>query len=137
MSDEEKDLGQVEDAPRRRQRIVSRDTERVYSASQDQGERFDTIETERYIKRVIQSRSKEELIAALRALKEQATPKKKRGRPSKRDQEEQRILMETIERHMDEINATRAALTGDVSGTPIDIFGDDPLVDSTALLEVQ
>ena len=108
MSDEEKDLGQVEDAPRRRQRIVSRDTERVYSASQDQGERFDTIETERYIKRVIQSRSKEELIASLRALKEQATPKKKRGRPSKRDQEEQRILMETIERHMDEINANPA-----------------------------
>ena len=137
MSDEEKDLGQIEDAPRRRQRIVSRDTERVYSASQDQGERFDTIETERYIKRVIQSRSKEELIAALRALKEQATPKKKRGRPSKRDQEEQRILMETIERHMDEINATRAALTGDVSGTPIDIFGDDPLLDSTSLRDGQ
>ena len=57
-------------------------------------------------------------------------PKKKRGRPSKRDQEEQRILMETIARHMDEINATRAALTGDVSGQPLDIFADVPLLEN-------
>ena len=130
MTDEEKDFDRTDDAPRRRQRIISRDTERVYSASQDQGERFDSVETERYIKRVIQSRSKEELTAALRALKEQAMPKKKRGRPSKRDQEEQRILMETIARHMDEINATRAALTGDVSGQPLDIFADVPLLEN-------
>ena len=53
MTDEEKDFDRTDDAPRRRQRIISRDTERVYSASQDQGERFDSVETERYIKRVI------------------------------------------------------------------------------------
>lgn len=132
MIEEDKDLSQAEGAPRRRQRIAARDTERVYSASQDQGERFDTVETERYIKRVIQAKSKEELTAALRALKEQAMPKKKRGRPSKRDQEEQRILMETIARHMDEINATRAALIGDISGQPIDFFVDDALLDASA-----
>ena len=137
MTDEEKDLDRTDDIPRRRQRIISRDTERVYSASQDQGERFDSVETERYIKRVIQSRSKEELTAALRALKEQAMPKKKRGRPSKRDQEEQRILMETIARHMDEINATRAALTGDVSGQPLDIFADVPLLESESEDDMQ
>ena len=125
MIDEEKDLYSAEQAPRRRQRIPTRETERVYSASQDQGERFDTIETERYIKRVIQSRSKEELTAALRALKEQAMPKKKRGRPSKRDLEEQRILKATIARHMDEINATRAALMGDVTGTPVEEFDEE------------
>ncbi len=125
MIDEEKDLNSEEKAPRRRQRIATRETERVYSASQDQGERFDTIETERYIKRVIQSRSKEELTAALRALKEQAMPKKKRGRPSKRDLEEQRILMATIARHMDEINATRAALIGDISGQPVELFDEE------------
>ena len=125
MIDEEKDLHAAEQAPRRRQRITTRETERVYSASQDQGERFDTIETERYIKRVIQSRSKEELTAALRALKEQAMPKKKRGRPSKRDIEEQRILKATIARHMDEINATRAALMGDVTGTPVEMFDEE------------
>lgn len=99
--------------PKRRTRIVKKDTDHVYSASQDQGERFDTIAEERTHKRAAAAAAKDEKAAAIHALESEVLvpPKKNRGRPSKAYLEAQRAYEEALARQQTQIDETKAALT--------------------------
>lgn len=99
-------------APKRRARIVKKDTDHVYTASHDQGERFDTVSDERTHKRAAVAAAKDEKAAAIHALESEVLvpPKKNRGRPSKKYLEEQRAYEEALARRQAELDETRAAL---------------------------
>lgn len=110
-------------ALKKRARIVKKDSDRVYSASQDQGERFDSIETERVHKRAAVSKAKDDKAAAIHALETEVKiepPKKKRGRPSKADLEAKRAYEEALARQQMLIAEAQAAVNGVVTGTPIE-----------------
>lgn len=103
-------------APKRRARIVKKDTDHVYSATQDQGERFDSIDDERTHKRAARAMANDEKAAAIHALESEVLvpPRKNRGRPSKAYLEAQRAYEEALARQQSQLEETRAAL-GSVS----------------------
>lgn len=105
---------QVTPASKRRTRIVKKDTDHVYSASQEQGERFDSIDEERTHKRAARAIANEEKAAAIHALESEVLvpPKKNRGRPSKAYLEAQRAYEEALARQQSKIEEARAALSG-------------------------
>lgn len=99
--------------PKRRARIVKKDTDHVYMASQDQGERFDSVSDERTHKRAAAAMAKDEKAAAIHALESEVLtpPKKNRGRPSKAYLEQQRAYEEALARQQAFIEEAKAALT--------------------------
>lgn len=107
--------------PKKRVRIVKKDTERIYSATQDQGERYDSVEEEKAHKRAAAAAAKDEKTAAIHALESEVLvpPRKNRGRPSKAYIEAQRAYEEALARRQSEIEEAKAALAGQV------VFGDD------------
>lgn len=111
----------VDDAPvvKKRARIVKKETDHVYSASLDQGERFDTVSEERAHKREAAHKANSEKTAVIHALESEVLvpPRKNRGRPSKAYLEAQRAYEEAVARQQEQIDAARAAFNGDVKGT--------------------
>lgn len=133
--------------PKRRTRIVKKDTDHVYSASQEQGERFDSIDDERTHKRAARAIANEEKAAAIHALESEVLvpPKKNRGRPSKAYLEAQRAYEEALARQQNMIEETRAALSGvnleqespleaEIAESP-DIEDSDPMTPSPDILQ--
>lgn len=116
-------------APKRRARIVKKDTDHVYSASQDQGERFDTVAEERTHKRAAVAAAKDEKAAAIHALESEVLvpPKKNRGRPSKAYLEAQRAYEEALARQQATIDEAKAALTGVETVTAATAEGISPV----------
>lgn len=110
----------LDDAPvvKKRARIVKKETDHVYSASLDQGERFDTVSEERAHKREAAHKANSEKTAVIHALESEVLvpPRKNRGRPSKAYLEAQRAYEEALARQQEQIDAARAAFTGDVTG---------------------
>lgn len=106
-------------APKRRARIVKK-TDHVYSASQNQGERYDSIDDELSHKRASAAAAKDEKAAAIHALESEVLtpPKKNRGRPSKAYLEAQRAYEEAIARRQNEIDEAKAALSGNSKEEP-------------------
>lgn len=105
--------------PKRRARIVKKDTDHVYSATQDQGERFDSAADERTHKRAAAAIAKGEKAAAIHALESEvlAPPKKPRGRPSKAYLEAQRAYEEALSRRQSELAEAKAALASNGRAT--------------------
>lgn len=105
------------DSPKKRARIVKRDTDRVYSANSEQGERYDSVSDERTHKRATISKAKDDKVAAIHALESQAIlpPKKNRGRPSKAYLDAQRAYEEAVLRQQEQIAEARAALAGTIA----------------------
>ena len=99
--------------PKRRARIVKKDTDHVYMATQDQGERFDSVSDERTHKRAAAAMAKDEKAAAIHALESEVLtpPKKNRGRPSKAYLEQQRAYEEALARQQMFLEEAKAALT--------------------------
>lgn len=110
----------VDDAPvvKKRARIVKKETDHVYSASLDQGERFDTVSEERAHKREAAHKANSEKTAVIHALESEVLvpPRKNRGRPSKAYLEAQKAYEEALARQQEQIDAARAAFNGDVKG---------------------
>lgn len=119
--------------PKKRTRIVKKDTGRVYSASQIQGERFDTVQEEMEHKRAAVSKAKDEKAAAIHALESEVLvpPRKNRGRPSKAYLEAQRAYEEALARQQSNIDAARSALNGDVVGIAIDTVAEQTVTEQT------
>lgn len=101
---------------KKRTRIVKKDTEHVYSATKNQGERFDTVEDERAHKRAAVAMAKDEKAAAIHALESEVlvAPRKNRGRPSKAYLEAQRAYEEALARRQNELDEAKAALSGGI-----------------------
>lgn len=106
----------VASSPKKRARIVKRDTDHVYSATQDQGERFDSVDEERAHKKAAVAAAKVEKAAAIHALESEVLvpPKKNRGRPSKEYLAAQQAYEEALARRQHEIDEAKAALAGHV-----------------------
>lgn len=101
---------------KKRVRIVKRDSEHIYSASQEQGERFDSIKDEISHKRAVASVAKAERAAAIHALESEVLipPRKNRGRPSKAYLQAQQAYEEALARQQTQIEEARAALSGTI-----------------------
>lgn len=106
----------VASSSKKRARIVKRDTDRVYSATQDQGERYDSVDEERAHKKAAVAAAKVEKAAAIHALESEVLvpPKKNRGRPSKEYLAAQQAYEEALARRQHEIDEAKAALAGHV-----------------------
>ena len=111
----------VDEAPvvKKRTRIVKKESDHVYSASLDQGERFDTVSEERAHKRETAQKANSEKTAVIHALESEVLvpPRKNRGRPSKAYLEAQKAYEEALARQQAQIDEARAAFNGDITGT--------------------
>lgn len=118
---------------KKRERIVKRDTEHIYSASNDQGERYDSIHDEINYKRAVANQVKAERTAAIHALESQVLvpPRKNRGRPSKAYLEAQKAYEEALAKQQRQIDEARAALAGIVDTS----MPETPLVESEEIAE--
>lgn len=121
--------------PKKRARIVKKETDRVYSASLDQGERYDSISDERAHKRAAASMARSEKTAVIHALESEVLepPRKNRGRPSKEYLAKLKAYEDALARQQEQIAEAKAAL----ESTSIGAMDEQPVPAGQPAAEVQ